>query len=85
MLTIFLVCQPYFWYVDHISGMLTIFLVRWPYFWYFDHISGMLTLSLVLVLVIHSKGSTVNWSLFGSDMPSALALVRYDVGFQCKI
>ena len=45
------------------------------YFWYIDHISGMLTLSLVLVLVFHSKGSTVNWSLIGSDMPSALGMV----------
>ena len=27
MLTIFLVCQPYFWCVDHISGISTIFLV----------------------------------------------------------
>ena len=35
----------------------------------------MLTLSLVLVLVFHSKGSTVNWSLIGSDMPSALGMV----------
>ena len=35
----------------------------------------MLALSLVLVLVFHSKGSTVNWSLIGSDMPSALGLV----------
>ena len=60
---------------DQISGMLTIFLVCWPYFWYIDHISGMLTLSLVLVLVFHSKGSTVNWSLIGSDMPSALGMV----------
>ena len=36
----------------------------------------MLTLSLVLVLVLHLKGSTVNRSLIGSDMPSALGLVN---------
>ena len=36
----------------------------------------MLTLSLGLVLVLHLKGSTVNWSLIGSDMPSALGLVN---------
>ena len=35
----------------------------------------MLTLSQVLLVVFHSKGSTVNWSLIGSDMPSALGLV----------
>ena len=35
----------------------------------------MLTLSLLLVLVFHSKGSTVNWSLIRSDMPSVLGLV----------
>ena len=47
MLTIFLVCRPYFWYVDHISGMLIIFLVCWPYFQYVDYISGMLIIFLV--------------------------------------
>ena len=55
MSTTFLLSRPYFWYVDHISGMSTILLVFWPYFWcvahfsgtYVDHNSGMLTLSLV--------------------------------------
>ena len=47
MLTIFLVCWLYFWYIDCISGILTIFLVCWQYFWYADHISGMLILFLV--------------------------------------
>ena len=47
LLNTFLVCWPYFWYVDHISGTLTIFLVYWTYFWYVDLISGMLTISLV--------------------------------------
>ena len=42
-----MVCWPFFWYVDCISGILTVFLVYWPYFWYVDHISGMLTIFLV--------------------------------------
>ena len=47
ILTIFLVCWHYLWYVYVISGILTIFLVCLPCVWYFDHISGMLTLFLV--------------------------------------
>ena len=41
----------------------------------------MLTLSLVLVLFFHSKGSTVNWSLIGSGMQSALGLVYIVYGY----
>ena len=45
----------------------------------------MLTLSLVLILVLHSKGSTVNRSLIASDMPSALGLVLFGKGSNSQL
>ena len=52
MVTIFLVCWPYIWYVDHISGILTIILVLWPYFWYVDHTSGISTIFLCMLFIL---------------------------------
>ena len=63
MLTLSLVYWPYFWSVDHISGLLTIFLVCWPYFWHVDLKSGIVSgfsfkgfnCQVVLYWVRHAK------------------------------
>ena len=94
MLTLFLVCWPYFWYGDNISGMLTIFLVCWPYFWSVDHISGLLTIFLVCwpyfgyvdnVAILSCSPALLSWSssssvlIFLQFRPAILALQLFGI------
>ena len=74
MLTIFLVCWPYFWSVDHISGLLTIFLVCWPYFGYVDNVA---ILSCSPALLSWSSSSSV--LIFLQFRPAILALQLFGI------